>query len=172
MLYNKEQLLELIGTIKDNIAMSEMLLANNPKMANAADVKKVLEQQKKSLERYTDQLNNLNQVGRPPIGITKKVSMTLSEDEWELFDEQANGNRSKFLREIVGKILEGKSEEAVSVKPTFISCCAECKKDFREGETCHFTWYENNVFCHECKGIMNGRVTESYLDWQLRIYTK
>ena len=58
------------------------------------------------------------------------------------------------------------------IKTTSISYCAECEKDFREGETCHFTWYENNVFCHDCKEIMNGRVTESYLEWQLRIHAK
>lgn len=107
MLYNKEQLEELIGTLKDNIAMSEMLLANNPNLDNAEGVKGILEQQKKSLERYTDQLNNLNQVGRPPIGITKKVSMTLSEEEWEWLEEKANGNRSSFLRGVIQREIEG-----------------------------------------------------------------
>lgn len=59
MLYSKEQLEKFIETIKDNIAMSEMLLANNPKMDNAEDVKSVLEQQRESLKNYTDQLNDL-----------------------------------------------------------------------------------------------------------------
>lgn len=113
-----------------------------------------------------------NPVGRPSVGVTKKVSLTLSEENWELFDEKAEGNRSKFLREIVGKTLVNESEEAVSMKPTFISYCAECRKNFREGETCNYTWYENNVFCHDCKEIMNTRVTESYLEWQLRVYAK
>lgn len=40
-------------------------------------------------------------MGRPPMGVTKKVSLTLTEDKWKWFDEQANGNRSAFLREIV-----------------------------------------------------------------------
>lgn len=62
MLYNQEQLKELIDTLKDNIAMAEMLLVNNPKMDNAADMKNLLEQQKKSLKKYTDQLNDLNQI--------------------------------------------------------------------------------------------------------------
>lgn len=53
---------------------------------------------------------------------------------------------------------------------TTISYCAECHKDFKDKDTCWYTWYENNVFCHDCKTIMNGRVKESYLDWQLRIY--
>lgn len=107
MLYNKEQLEELIGTLKDNIAMSEMLLANNPQMANAADVERLLEQQKKSLKNYTDQLNKLNPVGRPPIGVTKKVSMTLSEEEWEWLEEKEDGNRSGFLRGIIQREIEG-----------------------------------------------------------------
>lgn len=67
--------------------------------------------------------------------------------------------------------VDGKSGH-ITVKITPIGSCAECQRDFFEGETCNFTWYENNVFCHECKVIMNSRVSESYLDWQLRIYNK
>lgn len=40
-------------------------------------------------------------VGRPREGITKKISLTLPEDEWKWFDEQAKGNRSQFLRHLV-----------------------------------------------------------------------
>lgn len=60
-------------------------------------------------------------------------------------------------------------EEEV-VKITRISCCAECGKSFSDNETCNYTWYENNVFCHDCKEVMNDRVQESYLDWQLRMF--
>lgn len=60
----------------------------------------------------------------------------------------------------------------IAVKSTNISYCAECHKDFSDNETCNYTWYENDVFCHDCKEIMNSRVKESYLDWQLRIYKK
>lgn len=49
-------------------------------------------------------------VGRPAIGITKKVSLTLSEKKWEWLDEKAEGNRSKFLREIVWNALGNESE--------------------------------------------------------------
>lgn len=56
------------------------------------------------------------------------------------------------------------------VKVTHINCCAECHKDFKENEICNFTWYQNNVFCHDCKKVMNERVKEKYLDWQSRIY--
>lgn len=106
MLYNKEQLESFIGTLRDNIAMAEMLLAKNPGMDNAKNVEKILDQQKKSLERYIDQLNNSNQVGRPPIGVTKKVSLTLTNEEWDWLEENENGNRSRFLRGIVQKEIE------------------------------------------------------------------
>ena len=49
-------------------------------------------------------------VGRPAIGVTKKVSLTLSEDNWEWLDEKAEGNRSKFLREVVWNALGNESE--------------------------------------------------------------
>lgn len=42
-----------------------------------------------------------NPVGRPPVGITKKISLTLPELEWEWFDKQADGNRSQFVRRLV-----------------------------------------------------------------------
>ncbi|WP_152927962.1 hypothetical protein [Lysinibacillus macroides] len=44
-------------------------------------------------------------VGRPSIGITKKVSLTLTKDDWEQFDAQAKSNRSLFLRKIIVKAL-------------------------------------------------------------------
>lgn len=53
---------------------------------------------------------NLNKVGRPSLGVTKKVSLTLSEDNWEWLDEKADGNRSKFLREIVTNALGNESK--------------------------------------------------------------
>lgn len=39
--------------------------------------------------------------GRPSIGITKKVSLTLTKDDWEQFDAKAKKNRSLFLRKII-----------------------------------------------------------------------
>lgn len=47
--------------------------------------------------------------------------------------------------------------------------CAECRRDFTDGEVVNFTWYENAFFCDECKAVMNTRVTPSYLDWEQRI---
>ncbi|MEA0564769.1 hypothetical protein [Lysinibacillus irui] len=44
-------------------------------------------------------------VGRPSIGITKKVSLTLTKDDWEQFDVQAKNNRSLFLRKLIVKAL-------------------------------------------------------------------
>lgn len=49
-------------------------------------------------------------VGRPSVGVTKKVSLTLSEENWEWLDEKAEGNRSKFLREVVWNALGNESE--------------------------------------------------------------
>lgn len=43
------------------------------------------------------------EVGRPSIGVTKKVSLTLSDDDWNWLDQQANGNRSNFIRELIFK---------------------------------------------------------------------
>lgn len=43
------------------------------------------------------------EVGRPSLGITKKVSLTLSEEDWEWFDEKAQGNRSQFLRYLINE---------------------------------------------------------------------
>lgn len=42
-----------------------------------------------------------NPVGRPSVGVTKKVSLTLPENEWEWFEKKAQGNRSQFLRHLV-----------------------------------------------------------------------
>jgi len=44
------------------------------------------------------------------LGITKKVSLTLSQENWEWLDEKAQGNRSKFLREIVWNALGNENE--------------------------------------------------------------
>lgn len=49
-------------------------------------------------------------IGRPALGITKKVSLTLSEEDWEWLDEKANGNRSNFIRRIVTNALGNESE--------------------------------------------------------------
>ena len=53
--------------------------------------------QKCRVEMFTKK----NPVGRPSVGVTKKVSLTLPENEWEWFDEKAEGNRSQFLRYLV-----------------------------------------------------------------------
>ncbi|MFB5678757.1 hypothetical protein [Paenibacillus terreus] len=45
----------------------------------------------------------VKQIGRPSIGVTKKVSLTLPEEVWEQFDKEANGNRSEYLRNLIDK---------------------------------------------------------------------
>lgn len=51
-----------------------------------------------------------NPVGRPPVGVTKKVSLTLSENDWEWLDQKAEGNRSRFLRKVVSNALGNEAE--------------------------------------------------------------
>lgn len=51
-----------------------------------------------------------NPVGRPSVGITRKISLTLPESEWEWFDEKANGNRSQFVRRLVWEKQSPESE--------------------------------------------------------------
>lgn len=43
------------------------------------------------------------QPGRPSLGITQKISLTLSEEDWAWLDEQAKGNRSQLLRYLIGQ---------------------------------------------------------------------
>lgn len=66
----------------------------------------------------------------------------------------------------------GDHEEYKGTRVTTIHYCGECQKDFLDKEICYYTWYENDVFCIDCKEIMNGRVDQSYLDWQRRIFKK
>lgn len=44
---------------------------------------------------------NVKQMGRPPLGVTKKVSLTLPEAVWEHLDSKADGNRSEYLRKLL-----------------------------------------------------------------------
>lgn len=49
---------------------------------------------------------NSRQPGRPSLGVTKKVSLTLPEDTWEWFDAEAEklvGSRSALLRYLIGR---------------------------------------------------------------------
>lgn len=48
-------------------------------------------------------MGQLGKVGRPSMGTTKKISLTLSDDDWNWFDENAKGNRSQFLRYLIGQ---------------------------------------------------------------------
>lgn len=51
-----------------------------------------------------------NPVGRPVMGVTKKVSVTLNENDWEWLDEKAEGNRSAFIRDVIWKALGNEAE--------------------------------------------------------------
>ncbi|WP_090647634.1 hypothetical protein [Paenibacillus sp. UNC496MF] len=42
-------------------------------------------------------------VGRPAIGETKKVSLTLPTNTWEYVDSEADGNRAEYLRKLIDR---------------------------------------------------------------------
>lgn len=104
-MYTKEQLEAIIPTLKENVSLAKSLLERNP---NNNDLKDTLDSQQNTLNEYLQRLENIK-VGRPAIGITKKVSLTLSEDNWEWLDQKAKGNRSKFLRDMVWNALGSES---------------------------------------------------------------
>src|SRR5690625_7293680 len=77
--HTREQLEAIIPTLKDNVSLAKSLLEKNP---NDESLKITLDSQRKTLNEYLQRLENIK-VGRPAIGITRKVSLTLSEDNWE-----------------------------------------------------------------------------------------
>ena len=44
---------------------------------------------------------NEKKLGRPSLGITKKVSLTLSEDDWKWIELHNGGNTSSLMRNLV-----------------------------------------------------------------------
>lgn len=50
-------------------------------------------------------------VGRPPIGVTKKVSLTLSQKTWDWLEKQAEEGKSKMFRHV---ILDGMRRSMIS----------------------------------------------------------
>lgn len=78
-MYTREQLEAMIPTLRENVALAKSLFEQKP---NDKHLKITLESQRKTLNEYEQRLENIA-VGRPAIGITKKVSLTLSEDNWD-----------------------------------------------------------------------------------------
>lgn len=105
-MHTREQLEAMISTLKENVDLAKKLIEKNPGDESA---KMILDSQRKTLHDYQERLNNMR-VGRPVIGVTKKVSLTLSENDWKCLDEKAEGNRSQFLRETVTSYLGSESE--------------------------------------------------------------
>lgn len=56
-------------------------------------------------------LQKKKSVGRPSIGVTKKISLTLPKEEWSRLDKESKGNRSQFIREAICKALEEDTNE-------------------------------------------------------------
>lgn len=46
--------------------------------------------------------------GRPSLGKTAKISLTISEGEWTILDSMAGGNRSKYIRNLVLNDIDSK----------------------------------------------------------------
>lgn len=61
--------------------------------------------------RYKLAKGELGKVGRPTLGVTKKVSLTLPKETWDLLDQAAEGNRSQFLRETITSYLVADKNE-------------------------------------------------------------
>ncbi|CAM3298855.1 DUF2239 domain-containing protein [Filibacter tadaridae] len=117
-LFSQETIEGFIKQTKEVIANLERVLALNPNIENADDVRSMLEYQKKLLAEYQERLDAMNEVGRPAIGVTKKVSLTLPESYWDWLDEKADGNRSKFLREVIENAIGNESEWSNNTEDT------------------------------------------------------
>ena len=100
-MYNKKTLEGLIKQTEKLIEVSETLLNNDPTNKDSEQIKDTIELSKSQLDQYKSQLDILATAGRPALGVTKKVSLTLPEETWEWLDQQADGNRSKFMREMI-----------------------------------------------------------------------
>ncbi|WP_172250105.1 DUF2239 family protein [Saccharibacillus deserti] len=61
-------------------------------------------------------IHELGVTGRPSIGVTRKVSLTLTDEDWERFDDQANGNRPKYLRKVLTEALDGRTDKEQMAK--------------------------------------------------------
>lgn len=99
-IFNKERLEDLIKQTKKSIYLSEKLIENNPNVKNINEIKSLIDTLKKSLEDYIYELEN-NHL----LLISKKVTLRLKKDEWNLINEKAEGNQSKYLQEIISNAL-------------------------------------------------------------------
>lgn len=74
---------------------------------------------KSSLPDQDFYIHETNVMGRPTIGITRKVSLTLSKEDWIRFDDQAAENRSKYLRNLLIDSFEGLIDKEQIAKKLF-----------------------------------------------------
>lgn len=71
---------------------------------------KELKQLQEAMPQQELYVHEMNTVGRPSIGVTKRVSLTLPEQLWDWVDQEAKGNRSAYLRQVVTDALGQESE--------------------------------------------------------------
>lgn len=91
--------------------MSELFICERCNSTNEVAVVYINDEPKKYCNKCRLELfTKKKPVGRPSVGITRKISLTLPEEEWEWLDEKAKGNRSQFLRHLVWEAQSSESE--------------------------------------------------------------
>lgn len=66
-------------------------------------------------------------MGRPSLGKTVKVSLTLDEGTWKWIDKRSGGNLSAFLRKIILK--ERDKMEQITLKTIFLAMTYTARKE-------------------------------------------
>jgi archaellum component FlaC len=92
--------------------VNDMLGAKIEEYANAVDkleigksfdeqykIVQALSEEIKELESQYEQVMNSRSVGRPKIGVTKKVSITLPQKEWNIIDDLVHNGHFKSISE-------------------------------------------------------------------------
>lgn len=101
---------------------------------NGVEIVKINEQKMRFCEKCRDLLfSKKKTVGRPSVGITEKVSLTLPQEDWDWFDKQAKGNRSQFLRKLVWNAQEEQEEWSNQACLGYVIMAAE-KLDYSKEE--------------------------------------
>ncbi len=84
---------------------------NKPQVAiEAFEMMETLGSRIQNLESHLELIRKSKQIGRPSLGVTKKVSITLPEDVWEAWENylhESKESKSGFLRELILSKLEG-----------------------------------------------------------------
>lgn len=98
-----------------NRMMRLALRLNTEQLTMSEDEFSEVEREASELQRKINEsleVEKKNKMGRPSLGITKKVSITLPPESWEWIDETVEyghaSSRSDFFRQVVQHAKEGK----------------------------------------------------------------